>query len=773
MNTHDSTREPARLRAGAKDLQSVWRRRAPAPAAGHVAQREDRSGLDSFHTSRTNRKGLLDYLHILAQHKLVLTLAGVLGAVLGAAFFYISPKVYRVQTSIEYQDLNENPIAAQGSAQANASYSSESYIATQMRILQSEFLLRRAFKAVEPATPTAGSPPPGLREQILARLRVLGGAASETPIDFGSLAGGIKVRSPEGTRIVEISCDSPDARKAALFVNALTDSYIEQNLESRWDVAQRTGTWLNQQMDSTRVKLASSEQQLLSYARNTGLMLAGEKDNIAEDKLRQLQAELSKAQADRTQAQSRFELTGTSASTALSEVLDHGPLRDYQVRLTDLRRQYAELSTSLTPAHRSVQRIQAQISELESIMETERGNVVGRIRNEYSAAVNREKLLAGAISVQQQVLGRQSEKMAQYNLMKREVDSNRSLYELMLQKVKEYGIASALKASHIRVLDPALIPSSPHHPKILWSVALGLMGGLILGAFGVIGRDQANPTFKQPGELSEALNVPELGAIPITKIAAPRGRRNLRAPEGQLSLTPAEQMPSQVHFWNEQNSSLADSFRATLLSILYTPGEGCQVIAVSSPGPGEGKTTTVSNLGIALAESGRRVLLVEGDLRKPRLHRVFELSNTRGVTNILRDSAPIEQSVAGSLAVVTRIPGLMVIPAGSAGGRINDLLHSPRMAQFIDLCRREFDVVLIDTPPMSFLPDARILARVADSVVMVVRAHQTLRSEASTARQLLIQDGTPLLGAVLNHWDPSYGNKRQYQSYLKYANYSD
>ena len=282
----------------------------------------------------------------------------------------------------------------------------------------------------------------------------------------------LKVSTEANTRLVEILYDSKDPQLAADFVNALTAEFIQQNLEARWKTTQQTGEWLTHQMEDVRIKLEKSEDELQSYAHASGLLFTSEKvgsqlieGNVAEDKLRQLQEELSKAHGDRVAKQSVYELVSSAPPESLPEVLDDKTLEDYQVKLTDLRRQLAELSSSLTPAHPAVKKVQAQVTSLESALQKERANVVQRIRNEYESAYRRENLLAANYASQARLVSEQAAQVAHYNILKSDVDTNRQLYDSMLRNVEEAGMTSALRASNIRVVDSAIPPTRPYKPQ--------------------------------------------------------------------------------------------------------------------------------------------------------------------------------------------------------------------------------------------------------------------------------------------------------------------
>ena len=437
-------------------------------------------------------------------------------------------------------------------------------------------------------------------------------------------------------------------------------------------------------------------------------------------------------------------------------MLDDPTLREYQVKLTDLRRQLAELSSSLTATHPTVKKVQAQVASLESALEKERTSVMQRIRNEFKSAQRRENLLAGNYASQARLMSEQAARVTHYNILKREVDTNRQLYDSLLRNVQEASMNSALRATNIRVVDSAKPPAHPYKPSLVLNSALGLLAGAFFGIVFVVMRECADRSIRAPGEAAQYLDVPELGVIPSANAERSRyfayyqkgrGIEGKGAGNGKRS-GQVELVTSREH------SVLADSFRATLTSILCSGenGDRPRVIALTSANPMEGKTTVASNLALALAEIDWPVLLIDADLRKGRLHEIFQVSNSWGLSDLLQGK---KLPQGGKWMVMrTSYRNLSLLPAGSVASSISALLHSPRALEFLHRMREEFHTVIIDTPPMLHMPDARVLGRLADGVILVVRSTQTRREEAAAASQRLMEDGTRVLGTVLNEWDP-------------------
>ncbi len=756
--------------------------RPPAPAYGY--------GYGYDYAEEPGGGTLLDYWHILRRRQGTLLLITFLGALLALLITLPQTKIYQARTTIEIQNLNPDfmnmrqvtPVE-QGSVNPN-----RSDIDTQIEILKSETLIGRALEKLgwDRAAKLTGATG---RVSAWRRALQFGTGNKREPETLTpeevhhnilkAASDHLSVKSQGQTRIVEILFESPDAGLAAEFVNTLTNEFIDMNLEARWTSTKRTGEWLGRQLQEMRIKLEHSEDALNSYARRVGLIYTGEQQSVAEEKLRQIQEQLSQAEADRIAKQSRYEMARNSPPEVLPDILNDPTLRAYQQRLTDLRRQEAEYSTTFTPAYPKVKRIHAQILTVEAAFKQARDAILGRIQNEYEEAQRREELLRKDYARQAQLVSEQTEKAIQYNILKREVDSNRQLYETMLQRVKEASVASALGASNVRIVDAARPPKLPYKPRVALNSLLGLLLGGFFGVVFVIMRERADRSLQEPGDVSFYLEVPELGVIPAADTRRHRLLPYYRRRRRQKKETGAEdngQVPDCVELvaWKHKPSLVAESFRTTLTSILFANknGDRPHVLVLTSAQPMEGKTTVASNLAIALAELSRRVLLIDGDLRKPRLHEIFELTREEGLAELLLNDGPLEVALEGAVRA-TSIAGLYVLPAGENSEGLTSLLYSDRMADLLTYFEKNFDMVLIDTPPVLNLPDARILGRMADGVILVIRAGSTSRDTALAARDRLKEDGTTVLGSILNYWDPkkSRGGRYGYAYYYDRYHY--
>lgn len=732
--------------------------------------------------------GLLEYWQMARRHKGALVVFTVLGGLVGFLLTLPAPRIYQTRTSLEIQQLNHDFLDMRNVSPTTTDGYYDSDIQTQVKILQSRQLIDRVRTKIEKEDqrPPTLRPPDrlGVWRQTL-RIK----PPSEDALwlqALGTAAAGVRVRASGQTRIVEVSCDSTSPELAATFCNTMAQEYIDQNLEARWRSTEYTGDWLSKQLQDLKIKLEKSQEELQSYARQTGLVFTDEKSDSQQTKLADLQKELSAAQAERITKQSKYEMAVASPPGALPDVLDDEHLKTAQASLAELEGKLAQLKVTFTPNHAEVRKAQAQMAPLQASLEAARTNIMSRIRNEYEAARRREGLLASEYAAQARLVSNQAEETAHYNLLKREVDASRMLYENLVQKMKEASIASALRANNIRVVDSALKPSAPYKPDVQRQATMGLLAGMVLGMAFVVFRERADRTLQDPGDVAYFMGVQELGVIPVEdEQAALRSKNGTRglALNGRVALSfPNGSAPGglsttgrlETIAWQRKTSLLAESYRTTLTSILFSnrTGERPRVLVFTSASPKEGKTTTVCNLGISLAEINHSVLVVDADLRRPRLHTVFEVDNTRGLSDLLLEKTPLTPDAFEAACQPTAIPGLFVLPSGGSRHNVTSLLHSSRLPELLALARGKFDTVVVDTPPMVNIADARVVGRNGDALILVVRSGVTTRDAALLAKARFAEDGISILGTILNAWNPKtpgYGYYRYY--YAGYQHY--
>jgi capsular exopolysaccharide synthesis family protein len=731
--------------------------------------------------------GILEYWQMVRRHKVAVVVFSILGAVAGFLYTLPQPRIYQAHTTIEVQGLNDDFLGLHNVNQTvspTSTYYPDFDIQTQVKILQSRSLIESVVKDLKKGKPPENMRPPDRLTVWKKNLKINAPSQDQLwDMALGAAAGSVKVRASGTNRIVDISCDSTQPQVAAAFANTLTQEFIEQNLQARWKSTEYTGEWLTKQLGDMKIKLEKDEEELNSYASRSGLTFTDEKTSASDEKLRDLQKQDLEAQADRVGKQSKYEMAKDAPPEALPDVLDDSSLREYETSLTELERQYAQLRITFTPQNAEVRRVQAQITLLTATLQKERVNILTRIKNDYEAALHRENLINTSYLAQVKLVADQAEKTSHYEIMKREVDTTRTLYETMLQRMKEASVASAMRASNIRVVDPAESPGAPYKPDVYRFVSMGLLSGILLGVGLVVLRERADRTLHDPGDIAFYLHLPELGVVPTARLdQLMRGRKIGNTPRGQLPTLDLKNNGNEAEVllgdsvelvtWLRKKSLISESFRTTLTSILFSAhcGERPKILVLTSASPKEGKTTVVSNLGIALAEINHKVLIVDADLRRPRMHKVFELKdNDTGLSDLLLSAGPLDADAVAAVVQPTQIPRLFILPSGKARFNASSLLHSERLPELLALLRKEFDTILIDTPPMVNIPDARVLARQADGVILILRSALTTRDAALLAKQRFVDDGIPLMGTILNNWNPNTPGYGYYRNY--YAGY--
>lgn len=765
----------------------------PAPLPAQSFRGELHHLHEPSYAEQIGAKSLADYLQAFRQRKLLLAGFVLAGLLIGLATAIPKPLTYMTETTLEIQGLNEsfmNLNQVDPSAAAGVYSASAVNINTQIEILNSSALRQRVVERLEremiPTLPPSGS---GVAAAFNALRNALG-FGPRTPIE--AIQEGIRTAAlsrragvQEGTRIIRISCQSTSPEVAAEFLTVMVAEYTEQGLENRARSARSTNQWLDNQLQEQKSKLEEAETKLKDFVARAGIEGLNQSDQtttLAGSKLAQLQQELAAIQAERIARQSRYEIAVSKGPEALPEVMSASLLPQHQANLLTLERELAQLRLTYTNAHPKVRNVLAQIEEIRKSQEQERLQVIERLRNDLLAAKRREQLLTGSFRSETGTIQAQADKTLQYNLLRREVESNRQIYNNILQQVNQAGIATAVPTQNVRVVDSPSPGTEPSLRHVYIGGGLGLMTGLLLGCVLAVILQQSEQKFYKPGEPVSVLKLPELGVIPsnalfedrnpLQRIAARLPFVQRRRP-GLLTSTESgpEPGPARVELiTHEQRPSLvAESFRAVLTSLLFAPQQlQPRVLTVTSANPQEGKSTVSSNLAIALSDMGRRVLLVDCDLRKPRQHTVFNVDNSWGLSDILMQTKPVMAYPMEALARQTQIAGLMVMTSGAPLESATNHIHSARFRELLERFRTEFDYVLVDTPPMMLVPDARVVGQWSDGVILVIRAAQTLQSDALTIARRLREDGTTIIGTVLNQWVPPGLGKKSYRKYHKY-----
>jgi succinoglycan biosynthesis transport protein ExoP len=692
--------------------------------------------------------------------------------------------VYRADALLEIQKENANIPTVQELFQLENV--SDNYLETQYKVLQSETLARRVIDEMHLEQHNEFNPPRDGWFQARAHAAAPTAQALDPDVEqtvLREFKDRLSVDPVRRSRLVQISFESQDPKIAAQVVNALAENYIQENLESRWQAAQKASEWLSQQLGSFKAKLEKSEDDLQLYAQQNGLLFLetekGDTENIVNARLRQLQDELTKAQADRYAKESIYRLTEAGDYSALPGVVDNKLMQELTARLAELERQKAALTPTFSSDYPKMKEIQSQLDEIERRLNEERKRAAQGIVDDYLAANRRESLVREAFEQQQNQANLVAARAVQYNILKREVDTNKQLYEGLLQRLKEAGVSAGMNASNIRVVDAAVPPTRPVRPRPLLNLGLALLLGLGCGIGTAFLQEHLDNTLKNCDDVERVLRVPALALIP-SRESLNHGNTSVYGltensashQNGNGKLLPLERRSGKV--WiridgnGAQHSALSEAFRGLRTSVLLSAaGRPPRSLTFVSAEPGEGKTTVASNLSISLAQLGKRVLLIDGDMRRPCVHKLFNIEDrSGGLVNFLTG-----EEGWSHLVRPTGVPNLDCLVCGPVPPNPSELLSSDRMQRLILEAMADYQFVLIDAPPLLNVTDGRILATLVEGAILVVRGGFTPQELAQQA-QLHVRDvGAHLIGVVLNDVDVRHHG--YYQSYYGYGSYGE
>jgi succinoglycan biosynthesis transport protein ExoP len=715
----------------------------------------------------SRERTLSDYWRILRKRKWSLIVSLVVTVTAAALISLRMTPIYDGVARVSILSQAPSILNFKNTQQYSESVDQESLIGTQINILQSNTLAllvirnlglnnRPEFAGKERPTTTGGVPVSESSAQTLEREDQL----------ISVFRSNLNVLPVFSTAIIEIKYSSPDPRLSADVANSVANTFIEQNIKTRVDSTMQAADWLSKQLADLQIKVETSQARLIEYQKSHGIVGTDDKQNLTFAKLNELGKQLTQAQADRIQKESLYQIAKGTNPDALASVLQGPALASLRQQQTQLQTQYAQVRTQFGSEYPKVLEIQNQLNEINKAYQEELQSGVLRVQSEYYTAVKREQMLKAALDEQTVVANQLDENAIEYRILKQEADSNRQLYDGLLEKLKEASLTAGLNSSNIRIVDKARIPLFPARPNVprnmLFAVLLGLFGGVVV-AFAL---EAVDTTVRTP-EQAQELGLPVMAAIPLkVDISAAKdpgvaGRLLVAPRTGDTSAA------ALVTFLDPQ-SEISEAYRALRTSILLSSaGHPPQVLVFTSALPQDGKTMTSVNTAFVMAKQGKRVLLVDADLRRPSIHKVFGLRPEVGLSNVLSGGAKWNDAVQPTMQA-----NLFLLPSGPLPPHPSELLGSGSMQDLIREWRKEYDHIIIDSPPVLSVTDAVLLAVQADMVTLVVRAGQTTMGAVRNARDLLLHLKAPLRGIVLNAVDlqsPDY--YYYYYSASKYRGY--
>ncbi len=673
------------------------------------------------------------------------------------ATFLMTP-IYRASLTLQI-DREDIKIVKTGEVapEENGS-SSQDYYQTQYELLKSRSLALRVVNQLGLADlpPPPPSPLAELKTWLTSWLPKIGEAnnSEKLPSESNKIEGVVSgflnnliVEPVRNSRLVKLYYDSPDPRQAAAILNTLVKNYINMNLERRFDASTYARNFLQERLQQVKVKLEESEQQLVEFARKAQIINVDDKQNIISQSLAVTNTALAEAEKKRIATEAAYRQVLGAKGQGVSQALDSKIIQTLKETKAKLEAQYQDNLSIYKPAYPAMVQLRNQINQVDAMINQEINNIRAAVTADYEAARSEEALLRSRLDqLKQDVLSLQ-DRSIQLNILRREVDTNRQLYDGLLQRFKEVGVAAGIGTNNISVVDEAKVPILPHKPNLQLNTLLALVLGLLGGVGLAFLFEHLDDTFRRPEELEKQLGLPVLGVIPKTPLA--RG----------------EARPIALVGHDDPRSAFAEAYRSVRTALQFSTASGVpRVLAVTSAMSSEGKSTTAVSLAIQFAQAGKRTLLVEADLRKPSLHRTLNLDNQVGLTNYLAGGGaqPVD------IAKPTHIPNLFAISSGPLPPNPADLLSSARMVELLSLAAGKFDQVILDSPPLLGLADALIIGNLCEGTLLAVEMGSTPRGYVLGALKRLRAARVPVLGTILTKLEARGGAYGYYRSYYYY-----
>lgn len=611
----------------------------------------------------------------------------------------------------------------------------------------------------------------------------------------------LAVSTVRGTRLIQVTYQSHDPKQAAQIANALIDSYKSQYLQSHYNATSETSDWLAKQLTELKNNVQDSEKKLTDFEKENGILSfsVGGSDSsrgstidpqvhsVVIQKLDALNSELTAAEANRIEKEAIYRLAATGNEDVIlgigsdplalqsnSMVLSQGGgisnLQQLRQQEDQLKIRMAQAATIYGPENRHIKDLQTQLNALNVQIGQELQQIVKRAQVDFQLAQRGEDGIRSRFNDQQAAASKLNEKAVEFSVLSQEAYSRKRLYEDLYTKLQEANVSAGIKATNITIVDPARPPSVPSRPKVRMDAVLGLLLGGFLGFAAAYTVDSLDRTVSNPFEVEELTGRPVIGVIPRFDIArttygygSPRTRK-------RQSKTPspagAEQSPASGMVWTLEHphSSAAEAFRALRTSIMHSRvGGGPKVILVTSCTPAEGKTTVTSNLGVVFAQYQKKVIIIEADMRRPRMTHVIPVSNEVGLSTLLVGSCTADEAIVRD----AHLPMLDIIPAGPRPPMPSELLGSAAFDELLDKLRSRYDIILIDSPPILLVTDAVAISPRAEFTIWVARAGHVTRPQLIRANHLMERSRMQVTGFVVNglsESDSEYG----YGSYGTY-----
>ncbi|MEA2690708.1 MAG: polysaccharide biosynthesis transport protein [Acidobacteriota bacterium] len=741
---------------------------------------------------------LAEYLIVVRRHWKLVTAACLTTVAAAAVHYSVTPKLYMSTALIQIERRSLAPVLSNQAPWLDSYFDME-YYPTQYKLLESRGLAERVVKSLDLVEDPSWNP-----GRAAARDAKRGPSAEDDQATLGILAaqvqGGLTVEPVRSTQLVALSYRSGNPEFAAKAANAFAESFIDMGIENRYASAGKASTFLTTQIETLKREIDEKETKLQAFSRKKGIVTLEPGSNVTLQRLEALNGNFIGAKKIRIEKEAAYKELLTAPKETIADTLAPGVVGDmrteqrkreseYEAKLKTFKPDWPEMIARKAEIEKGREHLKAAIDEVvETAKKSAYAAFLTALRQEQSLETEMGSLKSAAMD--------QNQEAVEYNNLGVEIKTRRDLLNELMRKQSENDVQARLqdtRDSNVHIVDHALVPGGPFQPSLRKDLSYGLLLGLLLGVGCSLLIEFMDRTMKSPEEVERRLALPTLAVIQdiyeagrlygyerygegygygygegaAARVRPAKGKRSAPADWLEKKKAPAANVPTQIELvpHDRPRTPISEAYRSLRTALLLSSARELRLVALTSAVAGEGKTATAANLAVVLAQLGRPVLIVDCDLRKPRLHQVFKASNQVGLVSHLTATAELED-----IFLPTTVPNLWVTPSGPIPPNPSELLSSERMREFLRTVRERFDYVIVDTPPALAVTDATLVGVLADGVILTLRSGKVTREEARLCRDRLLSADIKILGAVLNRYQSTQaGMYKRYRSYEVYA----
>ncbi len=710
---------------------------------------------------------LRDYLDTLIRRKTAVLSVSLIVFVLVALYTFLATPQFKAKGTIR-ASAQSSTVTKFDSLDPNALQTKE-FQQTQVNLLQSNQLANRVIEKLDlmsnttfnhqVADPNKNNQSKSLlasiknfirADQEQSQISVLNEDAQNQLLTYNVLKAfqtRLNVSPVKNSELIDITFESPDSVLAASVTNAAMDEFIQMHMDSNLAASKTASQFLEKQIRGAQIKLEESELQLNEFARKIGIVSLNPEHNLVMKQLEEVNTTLAKASSDRIAKEAMYKQNMLLDDKSLEQVVNNKLIQDLQNQYSTLEAEYKDLSVTFKPGYPKLQQLQAKMDEISARINKEKQQIINSIKNTYETALKTEQYLQANAEVQKTKALELGEKSTQYRILEREVETNKSIYQSLLQRSKEIEATVGAAVTNIQIIDRATAPLFPFKPQVAKNLLLALVLGLMLGIGTAFTFEAFDNTIKNPDELADRFHIPVLGLIPFDKESVD------------------DRTKMAMKFFNDPRSPVAEAFRTTMTSVRLSVADNPpKTILVTSILPGAGKSSLSTNAAFSYLAEEERCLIIDVDLRKPSLHKIFETSRKKmGLSSVLSGMAQLSDVITN-----TAFPGLDFIASGPLPPNPAELLSSKRMRQLLAVVSGRYDRIILDGPPYQGFAEILVLSHMVDGVILVAVEGETPREGVKHFRKAVVNVGGRILGAIIN----KSGRKKGFTSYGSYKYYA-